>query len=99
MGRDCCLSGLCALGALERGQRAMVRRVCAHGELGRRLRDMGLLPGVYITMGGRAPLGDPLAVSLDGYDLSLRGSEAAQVLVEPLPSAEADAGQDARSDA
>lgn len=76
---------LCELVSLRRGQRAMVRRVSARGELGRRLRDMGLMPGVCLTMCGPAPLGDPVSVSLEGYDLSLRNTEAAQVLVEAMP--------------
>lgn len=65
------------------GQSALVSAIRAHGELGRRLRDMGLLPGVRLTVNGRAPLGCPMSISLEGYDLSLRCQEAGQVLVEP----------------
>ena len=69
--------------SLAPGQRAHVRAIRAGGELGRRLRDMGLMPGVELAVLRRAPLGDPIAVTLDGYDLSLRCAEAAQVVVEP----------------
>lgn len=65
------------------GQSGFIRGIRARGELGRRLRDMGLMPGVRLTVRGRAPLGDPVSVALDGYDLSLRCQEARQVLVEP----------------
>jgi len=71
-----------SLNELKKGQKAIVRFIQAQGELGRRLRDMGLLPGVELTISGCAPLGDPICVSLDGYALSLRCTEADTVLVE-----------------
>ena len=48
----------------------------------RRLFDMGVTAGAEVTMRKRAPLGDPLEVTLRGYELSLRRSEAALVTVE-----------------
>lgn len=75
-------AGHLALLELHKGQRGRVHSIHATGELGRRLRDMGLLPGVELTVTGRAPLGCPLSVSLDGYDLSLRCEEARQVWVD-----------------
>lgn len=74
--------GRVALLDLSRGQRARVHSIHAPGELGRRLRDMGLLPGVELMVTGRAPLGCPLSISLDGYDLSLRCEEAKHVWVD-----------------
>ena len=79
--------GLATVGtllALHKGEKAQITNVCAKGALGRRLRDMGLLPGVELTLTGRAPLGCPVSVALDGYELSLRCEEAAQVLVLPV---------------
>ena len=67
---------------LQKGQRGQVRSVHASGALGHRLRDMGLLPGVEVLVTGRAPLGCPLSVALDGYELSLRCEEAEQILVQ-----------------
>lgn len=71
-----------SLDELKKGQKAIVRSIQASGELGRRLRDMGLLPGVALTVSGRAPLGCPICVNLEGYALSLRCTEANAVLVE-----------------
>lgn len=73
-----------SLSDLALGQNAQVRDISARGELGRRLRDMGLLPGVMVAVSARAPLGDPIAVELDGCTLSLRCAEAAQVLVSDV---------------
>jgi len=48
-----------------------------------RLREMGLVPGTRFTLVRRAPLGDPIEISLRGSLLSLRASEAALVEVTP----------------
>lgn len=58
--------------------------MAAEGELGRRIRDMGLVPGAEVEIIGRAPLHDPVALRLKGFTLSLRNSEADFVTVEPL---------------
>ncbi len=52
------------------------------GELGRRIRDMGLTPGTEVTIQGRAPLSDPVALRARGFTLSLRNSEADFIEVE-----------------
>ena len=52
------------------------------GELGRRIREMGLVPGTEITVIGRAPLKDPVALRLKGFTLTLRNSEADFITVE-----------------
>lgn len=72
------------LSELALGQCAQVCDIRARGELGRRLRDMGLLPGVTVAMSARAPLGDPVAVELEGCTLSLRCAEAAQIFVSDI---------------
>ncbi len=69
---------------LRVGQRARIRRVDAHGELGRRLRDMGLVPGTEVSVVGRAPLKDPVALRLRDFTLTLRNSEADHITVVPL---------------
>ncbi len=53
-----------------------VTSVSAKGELGRRIRDMGLIPGAEFTIIGRAPLNDPVAIRLKGFTLTLRNREA-----------------------
>ncbi|MDM8176499.1 MULTISPECIES: FeoA family protein [Olivibacter] len=49
-----------------------------------KLMEMGCLPGERITFERVAPLGDPIAVSIAGYQLSLRKEEAATIIVEGL---------------
>jgi Fe2+ transport system protein FeoA len=44
--------------------------------------EMGLMPGREITVLFRAPLGDPIAIDVDGYILSLRLDEASMIQVE-----------------
>lgn len=69
---------------LAKNQSAKIISLKASGELGRRIRDMGLIPGVEITVIGRAPLRDPVALKIHGFTLSLRNNEADYILVEPL---------------
>lgn len=52
-----------------------------------RLREMGLLPGTSVTLVRTAPLGDPIEIRVRGYHLSLRKSEAARLIVQPVDHA------------
>lgn len=72
------------LRSLSVGQRAIIDKISAEGELGRRIRDMGLIPGAELEIIGRAPLKDPVAVRLKGFTLSLRNSEADYILVHTV---------------
>jgi len=78
--RDFCLS----LRKLKVNQRAKIVFIKATGELGRRIRDMGLIPGVEIQVIGRAPLKDPVALKVKNFTLTLRNNEADYIFVEPL---------------
>ena len=51
------------------------------GAVKRRLVDMGLTPGTVVKVTKIAPLGDPLEVSLRGYEMSLRKEDAAQIQI------------------
>lgn len=73
-----------SLADLPIGARATVVRVEGVDELSLRLMEMGLTPGVDIALLGVAPLGDPLELEVRGYRLSVRNSEAARVLVNPV---------------
>jgi ferrous iron transport protein A len=64
------------------GQKGLIAAVKAEGEMGRRIRDMGLVRGAEITIKGRAPLNDPVAVRIKGFTLTLRNSEADYINVE-----------------
>ena len=69
---------------LQVGQRARIVAVGASGELGRRIRDLGLTPGTIVAVIGRAPLRDPVALRLKAFTLTLRNSEADHITVIPL---------------
>jgi ferrous iron transport protein A len=63
-------------------QTGTITRVRARGELGRRIRDMGLIPGKEIRIQGRAPLNDPVSLRIMGFTLTLRNTEADSIEVE-----------------
>ncbi len=63
-------------------QTGKIKSVRVTGELGRRIRDMGLITGTEVTVQGRAPLFDPVALRVRGFTLSLRNSEADHIEVE-----------------
>ena len=66
---------------MSSGQKGVISKVMAVGELGRRLRDMGLVPGTPILVQGRAPLKDPVAIRVRDFILTLRNNEADHILV------------------
>ena len=70
------------LSQLEIGEKAVVKVVNGEGAVRRRLFDMGITPGAEIYLRKKAPLGDPLEVSVRSYELSLRISEAACITME-----------------
>lgn len=63
-------------------QRGVITSVKVGGELGRRIREMGLVPGTEITIKQRAPLNDPVALRVMGGTLTLRNNEADFIEVE-----------------
>ena len=58
------------------GEHGVVRSVIGEGKIKRRLFDMGITPGAEILLRKKAPLGDPLEVTIRGYELTLRKTEA-----------------------
>jgi len=72
------------LADLHVGQRGRVHNVEGVDELSIRLLEMGLTPGVEIQVIGVAPLGDPIELSVRGYRLSVRKSEAVRIAIHPL---------------
>jgi len=67
---------------MKEHQRGIIHRVKATGELGRRIRDLGLTPGTPIEIQGRAPLKDPVAIKVRNFRLTLRNNEADYIDVE-----------------
>ena len=70
------------LDEFEIGETGQVVKVEGEGRLRRRLFDMGITPGATILLKKKAPLGDPIEISLRGYELTLRKSEAELVTLE-----------------
>lgn len=67
---------------MKEKQSGTIKSVKVGGELGRRIREMGLVPGTKITIQGRAPLYDPVALRVMGGTLTLRNNEADHIVVE-----------------
>lgn len=67
---------------MEKKQSGIISAVKISGDLGRRIREMGLVPGTEITVIGRAPLFDPVSLRVMGFNLTLRNSEADYIEVE-----------------
>jgi ferrous iron transport protein A len=74
------------LNDLTIGGRGRILDVTGDDAIALRLMEMGLTEDEPIEFLGKAPLGDPLEFLIRGYRISLRQTEAARVLVEPLPA-------------
>ena len=64
------------------GQTVMVTKIFGQGALRRRIMDMGITKGVRITVRKLAPLGDPMQLTLRGYELTLRHENASLIQTE-----------------
>ncbi len=67
---------------MKKNQVGTIVAVKVGGELGRRIREMGMVPGTEIIIQGRAPLNDPVALRIMGGTLTLRNNEADHIEVE-----------------
>lgn len=87
-----CQAALCTL---KNGEQAYVASIGAAAALGRRLLDLGLIPGTAVTCLFRSPSGDPAAYLIRGAVIALRQKDAAEVWVTSRrcsPDAEAAGG-------
>ena len=64
------------------GESVMVTKLTGEGAVKRRIMDMGITKGIDIFVRKTAPLGDPVEVTVRGYELSLRKADAEMILVE-----------------
>lgn len=64
------------------GQKGIIKKVTGEGLIRRRLFDMGVTPGADVFLRKKAPLGDPLEITIRGYELTLRKTEAECVVLE-----------------
>lgn len=64
------------------GDTVIVAKLSGEGALKRRIMDMGITKGVSVFVRKVAPLGDPIEVTVRGYELTLRKAEAENILVD-----------------
>lgn len=64
------------------GQKAKVIKIKGEGAIRRRIMDMGITKGVEILVKKFAPLGDPIEITVRGYELTLRKEDANKICVE-----------------
>lgn len=64
------------------GESGKITKVSGEGKIRRRLFDMGVTPGAELIMRKKAPLGDPIEITIRGYELTLRKNEAIYIEVE-----------------
>ena len=69
---------------LKPGQSAVIKKVGGEGALRQHFLDMGVIPGVEVTLIKLAPMGDPMELRLHGYELTLRLADAEKIDVERI---------------
>ena len=73
---------------LKKGESAVIRSVGGEGSLRQHFLDMGIIPGVEVTTVKLAPMGDPMQLSLHGYELTLRLADAEKIEIEKISADE-----------
>ena len=72
------------LSHLKPGQQAAVVKVTGNGPVRRRYLELGFVKGEIVKVERVAPLGDPIQYLIKGYHLSLRRTDASQIMVRPV---------------
>lgn len=67
---------------LSVGESAKVAKLCGEGAVKRRIMDMGITKGTEVSVRKVAPLGDPIEITVRGYELSLRKADAEMIEIE-----------------
>ena len=75
---------------LQMGESAVITTVGGRGALRQHFLDMGMIPGVQVTLVKYAPMGDPMELRLHGYELTLRLGDAEQIEIEEVQKAGAE---------
>lgn len=73
---------------LNIGQSARIKQVGGKGALRQHFLDMGVIPSATVTLVKYAPMGDPMELLVQGYELTLRLEDAAKIEIEPLQEKE-----------
>ena len=71
-----------SLKSVNVGETVRVTKITGEGAVKRRIMDMGITKGVEIFVRKVAPLGDPVEITVRGYELSLRKADAGNITVE-----------------
>lgn len=71
-----------SLDTFSQGESGIIKAVSGEGKIKRRLFDMGITPGAEVYMRKKAPLGDPIEITIRNYELTLRKAEAACIVAE-----------------
>ena len=77
-------NSMMTLRELKPGQSARIEEVGGEGALRQHFLDMGLIPGIDVTVVKLAPMGDPMELMIRGYELTLRLDDAAQIRITPV---------------
>ena len=64
------------------GETGLIKKVEGEGRLRRRLLDMGVTPNTTVYLRKKAPFGDPIEITIRGYELTLRSTEAQLIVLE-----------------
>lgn len=72
------------LDELKIGEQGIVVSIGSSGALRRRIIDMGITPGAAVIKRKAAPFGDPIEINVRGYELSIRRSEAKEIMLENI---------------
>lgn len=73
---------------LEIGKSAVIRAVGGEGALRQHFLDMGMIPGVQVSVVKLAPMGDPMELRIHGYELTIRIADAQKIEIEPISEKE-----------
>jgi ferrous iron transport protein A len=71
------------LSEIETGKRAIIISL-ENDDILLKLMEMGCLPGEIISIEKKAPWGDPISITISGYQLSLRANEAEKIIVQEI---------------
>lgn len=66
---------------LKLGERAVINKIDGNNKLSKRLSALGLIEGTEIELKRIAPLGDPIVITLRGFDLAIRKKDAKNILL------------------
>ena len=78
------MSKLIGLNEVNINKKVRVVEITPQSKIRRRIMDMGIVRNTEILISGKAPMGDPIEIQVRGYNLTLRKSEAKDIIVEEI---------------